>query len=308
MEKARIFTADKDGERLDAFCARVVENLSRARAQALIRAGNVQVQQSNKKPNTRLNVGDEVQILLPAAESLAVTPEDIPLNILYEDRDFIVINKARGMVVHPAPGAETGTLVHALLYHCQDLSGINGVLRPGIVHRLDKDTSGVMVVAKNDQAHRSLAEQIRTKKAQRTYLAIVCGVIEEDSAVIRGAIGRSEKDRKKMAIRPQVGKEAETAFRVCERFTAHTLVECKLKTGRTHQIRVHMQYIGHPVLCDPKYGREDMHFPIHGQALHSHTLTLNHPRTGERMKFVAELPEDMQACLQILRQGIVSRR
>ena len=239
---------------------------------------------------------------LPEAKPVEILPEDIPLDILYEDSDIIVVNKARGMIVHPATGIYTGTLVNALLYHCKDLSGINGEIRPGIVHRLDKDTSGVMVAAKNDAAHLNLAEQIRTKAAHRIYWAIVCGNIREEAGVIKGDIGRHPTDRKKMAIVHEHGKPAVTHFRVLERFGDYTLVECRLETGRTHQIRVHMASIGHPVLGDPKYGpRKTCPFAIKGQALHSLQLTLTHPRTREVMTFTAPLPEDMEKILKALR-------
>lgn len=233
---------------------------------------------------------------------MEILPENIPLDILYEDSDIIVVNKARGMVVHPATGIYTGTLVNALLYHCKDLSGINGEIRPGIVHRLDKDTSGVMVAAKNDTAHLDLAEQIRTKTAHRIYWAIVYGNIKEEAGIIKGDIGRHPTDRKKMAIVHEHGKPAVTHFRVLERFGDYTLVECRLETGRTHQIRVHMTSIGHPLVGDPKYGpRRSCPFAIEGQALHSLQLELTHPRTRERMTFKAPLPEDMEKILRTLR-------
>ena len=227
-------------------------------------------------------------------------PENLPLDILYEDADIIVVNKARGMTVHPAETVKSGTLVNALLFHCKDLSGINGVKRPGIVHRLDKDTSGVMVVAKNDSAHINLAEQIQTKTATRKYLAIVYGVIEDSAGIITGAIGRDKTDRKKMAITAD-GKSAVTEFKVLERFKNFTYVECKLQTGRTHQIRVHMAAIGHPLLGDTKYTARKNIFDISGQALHSYNLSLIHPTTGERMNFTAPLPDDMQKILNQLR-------
>jgi len=224
----------------------------------------------------------------------------LPLDILYEDADLIVVNKARGMTVHPAETVKSGTLVNALLYHCKDLSGINGVKRPGIVHRLDKDTSGVMVVAKNDAAHLSLAAQIKDKIAARTYLAIVHGVLKDNAGIISGAIGRDKVDRKKMAITPD-GKPAVTEFKVLERFENFTYVECKLQTGRTHQIRVHMTAIGHPLLGDTKYTARKNFFDIKGQALHSHTLNLIHPTTKEQMNFTAPLPDDMENILKSLR-------
>ena len=300
MKERLIVDEGAAGERLDRFLAGRELEVSRSHIQKLIESGCVLVNGRTAKANAKLREGDAVETELPEAQELEILPEDIPLDILYEDSDVIVINKARGMVVHPAAGAADGTLVNALLHHCEDLSGINGVIRPGIVHRLDKDTSGVMVAAKNDRAHVDLAEQIREKTAQRIYRAIVCGTIAEDRGEIHAPIGRHPTERKKMAVVPG-GKEATTLFRVVERFPAHTLVECRLKTGRTHQIRVHMAYIGHPLLGDPKYGRK---MPdIAGQALHSCELSFTHPRTKERMTFAAEMPEDMQAILHALRRG-----
>ncbi len=297
-------TADRDGERLDVFLARTDEKLSRSYIQRLIAEGNVTVGDCRVKTSYRLTMGETILMDIPEPENPDVVPEDIPLDILYEDEDVIVINKARGMVVHPAAGVFRGTLVNALLAHCKDLSGINGSLRPGIVHRLDKDTSGVMIAAKNDMAHRSLAEQIQTKTASRVYWAILNGNIRETEGVIHGAIGRDPKDRQKMAVVRENGKAATTKFCVLERFGDYTLAECRLLTGRTHQIRVHMAYIGHPVTGDPKYGVKKCPFSIAGQALHSKTLTFTHPRTDERMTFEAPLPEDMQAILSELRKNM----
>ena len=298
------FSAERDGERLDVFLARMAiqgDPLSRSRIQKLITDGNVTVDGKPAKASLRLAAGAVVAVELPEPGATDIAPENIPLDILYEDEDVIVVNKARGMVVHPAAGVSSGTLVNALLAHCKDLSGINGALRPGIVHRLDKDTSGVMIAAKNDTAHRSLAEQIQEKTAKRVYWAILTGNIPEEEGVIHGAIGRNPKDRQKMAVVRENGKDATTNFRVLERFGAYTLAECRLMTGRTHQIRVHMAYIGHPVLGDPKYGAKKCPFSIEGQALHSKTLMFTHPRTGERMEFEAPLPEDMQMILDDLR-------
>ena len=298
------FSAERDGERLDVFLARMAiqgDPLSRSRIQKLITDGNVTVDGKPAKASLRLAASAVVAVELPEPEATDIAPENIPLDILYEDEDVIVVNKARGMVVHPAAGVSSGTLVNALLAHCKDLSGINGALRPGIVHRLDKDTSGVMIAAKNDTAHRSLAEQIQEKTAKRVYWAILTGNIREEEGVIHGAIGRNPKDRQKMAVVRENGKDATTNFRVLERFGAYTLAECRLMTGRTHQIRVHMAYIGHPVLGDPKYGAKKCPFSIEGQALHSKTLMFTHPRTGEKMEFEAPLPEDMQIILDELR-------
>lgn len=299
--KELIYMAAQPGERLDVFLARQQSELSRAHIQKLTAAGDVLVNQEVRKANYKLKLGERVTLRLPEAEATEIEPEDIPLDILYEDADIIVINKARGMVVHPAAGVYHGTLVNALLAHCKDLSGINGLIRPGIVHRLDKDTSGVMVAAKNDKAHLDLAEQIRTKAAHRRYWAVVHGNIKEEEGVIHGAIGRHPVDRKKMAIVPEHGKSATTKFKVLERFGDYTLVECTLLTGRTHQIRVHMTHIGHPLVGDPKYGVRKSPFAIQGQALHSISLTLTHPQTGEVMEFTAPVPEDMEKILRALR-------
>ena len=293
--------SDVAGERLDRFLPRVLPELSRVHAQRLIASGDVLVDGRARRASYALSCGERVTCRLPAPEKPEALPEHIPLDILYEDGDIIVVNKPRGMTVHPAPGAWHGTLVNALLAHCGDLSGINGVIRPGIVHRLDKDTSGVMVAAKNDMAHMNLAEQIRTKKARRIYNAIVHGNIVEPSGLIEGAIGRDPKNRKRMAINREHGKPAVTEFSVLERFGDYTLVECVLRTGRTHQIRVHMSSIGHPLAGDEKYGSRDPHLPIRGQALHSRRLALVHPRTSRPMEFEAPLPGDMQEMLGILR-------
>ena len=297
-----VFTAEEKGQRLDVFVVERFPELSRSHVQKLIEQGNVLVDGSVRKANYKLRGGEAVQVTVPQAEPISVEPEDIPLDILYEDKDIIVVNKARGMVVHPASGVYSGTLVNALLYHCQDLSGINGEIRPGIVHRLDKDTSGVMVCAKNDPAHLDLAEQIRTKTAHRTYWAIVHGNIKEEAGIIKGDIGRHPTDRKKMASVRENGKPAVTHFKVLERFGEYTLVECQLETGRTHQIRVHMTSIGHPLINDPKYGpKKSSPFAINGQALHSLQLTLTHPVTKEEMTFTAPLPTDMEKILTGLR-------
>lgn len=296
-----LFEADKDGERLDVFLVRQEPELSRAHIQKIIAAGDVLVDGKVRKANFKLKAGASVSFTMPEAAPIEVKPEDIPLDILYEDGDIIVVNKARGMVVHPAAGVSSGTLVNALLYHCHDLSGINGEIRPGIVHRLDKDTSGVMVAAKNDRAHLDLAEQISAKSAHRSYLAVVHGNIKEEAGIIKGDIGRHPTDRKRMAIVQDNGKPAVTHFKVLERFGDYTLVECRLETGRTHQIRVHMTSIGHPLVNDPKYGSRKTPFGIKGQALHSRQLTLKHPATGEEMTFEAPLPEDMEKILAALR-------
>ncbi len=296
------YQADQTGERLDVFLVRQQPDFSRAHVQKLLRDGGALVDGRVRKANYKLNGNEIITLTIPEAEPVEIKAEDIPLDILYEDEDIIVVNKARGMVVHPASGVNTGTLVNALLFHCHDLSGINGEIRPGIVHRLDKDTSGVMVCAKNDKAHINLAEQIRTKSAHRIYQAVVHGNIKEEAGIIKGDIGRHLTDRKKMAIVQENGKSAVTHFKVLERFGDYTLVECQLETGRTHQIRVHMTSIGHPLVNDPKYGpRKTTPFAIAGQALHSLLLTLRHPSTGAEMQFEAPLPEDMEKILTALR-------
>ncbi len=299
---SNVFTADHAGERLDVTLVRHIPELSRSYAQRLIEAGQVTVDGTARKANYKLRGGEEIVCTLPPAEEVEICAEDIPLDILYEDEDMIVINKARGMVVHPAAGIYTGTLVNALLWHCHDLSGINGALRPGIVHRLDKDTSGVMVAAKNDMAHHFLARQIRDKEARREYRAIVYGNIVPRAGVITGDIGRHPTDRKKMAIVRENGKPATTHFEVVERFGAYTYIACCLETGRTHQIRVHLTSIGHPLVGDTKYTAKKNPFAIVGQALHSLTLRLAHPRTGEEMTFTAPLPADMEEILHTLRR------
>ncbi len=300
MEDVLLIDEEARGRRLDVFLADREKELSRSHIQKLIEGGAVLVNGRAVKANYKLRTGDSVEIHVPEVQAWKILPEAIPLDVLYEDEDIIVINKARGMVVHPAAGVSSGTLVNALLYHCKDLSGINGVIRPGIVHRLDKDTSGVMVAAKNDAAHVDLAEQIRLKTAHRIYQALVLGTIAEEKGVIRAPIGRHPTERKKMAVVPN-GKEATTFFHVLERFSSYTFVECRLQTGRTHQIRVHMAYIGHPLLGDPKYGKKSP-FAIEGQALHSAELMLTHPRTKERLRFAAAMPADMEEILRTLRR------
>ena len=294
-----IFIAEEGSpRRLDVYLNDVSE-WSRSHVQKLIADGFVTVNGSRVKASFKLTGGEVINVEEVDAAEVEYPPENLPLDILHEDADIIVINKARGMTVHPAETVKRGTLVNALLYHCKDLSGINGVKRPGIVHRLDKDTSGVMVVAKTDAAHLSLAEQIKTKTATRTYLAIVHGVLADNAGIVTGAIGRDKFDRKKMAITSD-GKSAVTEFKVLARFENFSYVECKLQTGRTHQIRVHMTAIGHPLLGDTKYTARKNPFDITGQALHSHTLTLIHPTTGKLMTFTAPLPADMKNILEVL--------
>ena len=290
----------EEKRRLDIYLCEKFPERSRSNIQKLISDGLVKVDGEKVKPGHKICGGEILEVADFEPTFTEYLPENLPLDILYEDSDIIVVNKARGMTVHPADTVKSGTLVNALLYHCKDLSGINGVKRPGIVHRLDKDTSGVMVVAKNDNSHINLSEQIKNKTAVRTYRAIVHGVVADNAGVITGAIGRDTVDRKRMAIRPD-GKPAVTEFKVLERFKNFTYVECRLKTGRTHQIRLHMKEISHPLLGDTKYTSRKNPFEISGQALHSYTLTLTHPSTGRRMNFTAPLPEDMENILKQLR-------
>lgn len=297
-----IINEDDAGQRADVVLAKELE-LTRSNMQRLLDEGRAVRGAKVIKSNYKVKAGDEITVTLPEPQPLDVQPENIPLDIIYEDEDVIVVNKARGMVVHPAAGNYTGTLVNALLYHCKNLSGINGVIRPGIVHRLDKDTSGIMICAKNDAAHLSLSEQIQHKTAQRTYLAVVRGNIKTDSGVIETQIARDKNDRKKMAVVTEGGRDAVTEYEVLERFGKYTIVRCRLRTGRTHQIRVHMEYLGYPLVGDPKYSPMKTSFGINGQALHSQTLSFVHPRTGERMEFEAPLPEDMHKIVTRLRLG-----
>lgn len=300
MSKKELHVTEKyEGMRLDVYLVNILD-LSRNFAQQIIQQEHVMVNEKIAKANRRLKTDDCVQVQFQQpTEELRAEAENIPLDVIYEDKDIIVINKARGMVVHPAAGNPNGTLVNALLYHCKgELSGINGVIRPGIVHRLDKDTSGVMVAAKTDEAHRGLAAQIKAHTARRTYWALVHGTITEDRGIVDAPIGRHAKDRIKMAVTFKGGREAVTHFQVLKRYGMYTWIECKLETGRTHQIRVHMAYIHHPVVNDPLYGYKKDKFPIEGQALHSHCLDLVHPITGESMHFEAPAPADFLACLQ----------
>lgn len=297
-----IITENEAGMRADVALAQLLE-ITRSNMQKLLEEGRAVRGQKVIKSNYRVKAGEEILVNLPEPQPLDVQPEDIPLDIIYEDDDVVVVNKARGMVVHPAAGNYNGTLVNALLYHCKNLSGINGVIRPGIVHRLDKDTSGIMICAKNDSAHLSLSEQIQSKTAQRTYLAVVRGNVKNESGIIETQIARDKNDRKKMAVVTEGGRQAITEYEVAERFGKYTVVKCRLKTGRTHQIRVHMEYLGYPLVGDPKYSPMKTPFAINGQALHSLTLSFTHPRTGERLTFEAPLPEDMKKILTRLRLG-----
>ena len=302
-EQERLIIAEEQaGQRADVGLALLLD-ITRSNMQRLLEDGRAVKGAKVLKANYKLKAGDEIVVTLPEPQPLDAQPENIPLDIIYEDEDVIVVNKARGMVVHPAAGNYSGTLVNALLYHCKNLSGINGVIRPGIVHRLDKDTSGIMICAKNDEAHLSLSQQIQAKTARRTYLAVVRGNIKTDSGTIETLIARDKNDRKKMAVVKENGREAITDYEVVERFGKYTLVRCKLRTGRTHQIRVHMEYLGYPLVGDPKYSPMKTPFAIKGQALHSQTLEFTHPSTGERLQFEAPLPEDMHKIITRLHLG-----
>ncbi|MDQ0253797.1 23S rRNA pseudouridine1911/1915/1917 synthase [Evansella vedderi] len=299
-----LLTTEEKGIRIDKYISDKFPQWSRSQVQSWLKEGNIEVNGEPVKSNYKIAVGDEIEINEPDPVPLNVEAEPMDLDIIYEDSDVLVVNKPRGMVVHPAPGNYSGTLVNGLMYHCKDLSGINGVLRPGIVHRIDKDTSGLLMVAKNDMAHESLVEQLKNKTTKRRYLAIVIGVVPHDKGTIDAPIGRNPEDRQSMVVTDKNSRDAVTHFQVVERFQHHTLVSCELETGRTHQIRVHMKYIGFPIINDPKYGlRKKQDFPIDGQALHAELLGFVHPRTKELVTFQAPLPEDMEACLEQLRKS-----
>lgn len=299
------FMAEKEdaGTRIDLFLAENMENLSRSGIQKLMEEGHIRLNGGMVKANYKLREKDIMEVEIPEAKEAEILPEDIPLDILYEDADVIVVNKPQGMVVHPAPGHMSGTLVNGLLFHCGDeLSGINGEKRPGIVHRIDKDTSGVLMIAKNDVAHRSLAAQLAEHSITRKYNAIVYNGFQEDDGTVDAPIGRNPQDRKKMAVTQKHSRHAVTHYRVLERMEKFTLIEAQLETGRTHQIRVHMTYIGHPLLGDPVYGPKKQPFQMEGQALHARVLGFLHPKTGEYLEFEAPLPPYFEALLERLRK------
>ncbi|MCP1530263.1 MULTISPECIES: RluA family pseudouridine synthase [Bacillus] len=293
---------EQTSERLDKFLSTTEPEWSRTQVQQWVKDGLIEVNGKQVKANYKVQAGDQIKVEIPEPEVLDVEAEPMNLDIYYEDADVLVVNKPRGMVVHPAPGHVSGTLVNGLMAHCTDLSGINGVMRPGIVHRIDKDTSGLLMVAKNDMAHESLVNQLVAKTVTRKYTAVVHGIIQHDTGTIDAPIGRDKKDRQSMTVTKESAKQAVTHFDVIERFQDFTVVECRLETGRTHQIRVHMKYIGYPLAGDPKYGpRKTVDF--NGQLLHAGVLGFDHPRTGEYIEFTAPVPADMQAFIDSLRNN-----
>lgn len=297
MEK---IVVDIDNMRLDAYISKINSNISRTMVQKLIQEGNVFVNGKEKKISYKVQVGDIIEINIPKPQETTIKPENIPIEIVYEDMDIIVVNKPKGMVVHPANGNPDGTLVNAVMAICKDsLSGIGGEIRPGIVHRLDKDTSGLLIVAKNNKAHINMSNQIKNREVKKIYIALVRGLVSEDEATINMPIGRSTKDRKKMAIRKD-GKEAVTHFKVLKRYSKYTLLEIKIDTGRTHQIRVHMSEIGHPVVGDMVYSNGKNEFGVEGQMLYAKSLDFKHPVTGEKMHLEAELPPYFKDVLEKL--------
>lgn len=303
-EKIFEINEENKGIRIDKFITDIMEGKSRSYIQGMIEEGYVLVNDKNVKSNYKLKLNDVIKTTIKEPVELEVKKENIPIDILYEDSDVIVVNKPKGMVVHPAPGNYEGTLVNALLYHCKDLSSINGVIRPGIVHRIDKDTTGVLVVAKNDEAHVKLSEQLKDHSMKREYYALVEGRIKKDSGTIDKPLARSKRDRLKIAI-TEDGKRAVTHYSVIERFKNSTLVKCVLETGRTHQIRVHMSSIGYPLVGDPLYGFKKQKFKDDGQMLHAKVLGFIHPRTGEYMEFSSELPENYKKLLENLRKDCI---
>lgn len=296
-----IIPEEQKNDRIDKVIAALNEEWSRTQVQQWIKEGHVLVNGSAVKTNYKCHIGDELTVSIPEPENLDVEAEEMNLEIYYEDQDVLVVNKPRGMVVHPAPGHLSGTLVNGLMAHCKDLSGINGVLRPGIVHRIDKDTSGLLMVAKNDLAHESLVNQLVNKTVVRKYKAIVHGNIPHEFGTIDAPIGRDTKDRQSMTVVDN-GKNAVTHFHVLERLGDFTFIECQLETGRTHQIRVHMKYIGYPLAGDPKYGPKKT-IDLDGQALHAGVLGFEHPRTGEHLEFEAPLPSEFEIILEQLRNN-----
>ncbi len=302
MYNGRLIVSDEDeGIRIDKFLAENLEDITRNRIQKLIDDSQITVNDKIIKANYKVRENDIVNIIIPDAVEINIEAEDIPLDIVYEDEDLLVVNKPKGMVVHPAPGHYTGTLVNAIMYHCKDnLSGINGELRPGIVHRIDMDTTGLLVVCKNDYAHNFLAEQLKEHSITRKYHAIVYNSVRDDDGTVNAPLGRNPSDRKKMAI-VKDGREAITHYHVIDRFKNFSYIECQLETGRTHQIRVHMTSINHPLLGDELYGPKSSNYNLQGQTLHAKVLGFIHPRTKEYMEFEVPLPEYFQKLINILK-------
>lgn len=304
MEKNVFIIEDKDqGKRIDKYLSEAFQDKSRSFIQGLIEKDGIKVNNKIPKSNYKLKSLDEIEVILPEPEMLKVDAEEIPLDILYEDEDVIVVNKKQGMVVHPAPGNYNGTLVNALLYHCKDLSSINGVIRPGIVHRIDKDTSGVLVVAKNDESHNKLSEQLKDHSMKREYYALVEGRLKSEKGTIDKPLARNKKDRLKISV-AEGGRRAVTHYEVLERYNGCTLIKCVLETGRTHQIRVHMASIGFPLIGDPLYGFKKQKFKLNGQMLHAKTLGFIHPTKNKYVEFTTDLPEYFNVILSKLRNDL----
>lgn len=296
--------AETSGQRLDIFLAAAVPELTRSAAQRLLEQGNVTLDGAPLKKNARTEAGAEYALSLPELRETELVAQDIPLDVVYEDADVLVVNKPKGLVVHPAAGHEDGTLVNALLHHCgESLSGINGEKRPGIVHRIDMDTSGLLIVAKNDFAHRSLSDQLKDHTLRRTYECIVRGGFREDSGTVNAPIGRDPRDRKRMAVTERNSRPAVTHWTVLARYGQYTHLQCRLETGRTHQIRVHMAYINHPIAGDPLYGVRKPELGLTSQCLHARALTFRHPRTGEEITVTCPLPEEFERALEKLKNA-----
>lgn len=300
MNIIEIYVDEVDGERLDSYLAKELNEVSRTFVQKLIKEGLVQVNEKAVKPSYIVETGDYIRVEFPKPKELEIMPEDIPLDIVFQDEDIVIINKPQDMVVHPAPGNYSGTLVNGLLFHIDTLSSINGIIRPGIVHRLDKDTSGLLVVAKNDFAHRFLSEELKQRRMKRNYIALVHGVLKKDEGTIDAPIGRHPKDRKKMAVTNKNSKEAITHYKVLDRYDNYSLLELSLETGRTHQIRVHMAYINCPILGDPVYSRGKNEFGLDKQMLHAYRLGFIHPSTKEYVEFKSDLPPYFKKLIDVL--------
>lgn len=308
MEELLVFGVSQEEQdlRIDRYLSEKMDNCSRSFVQKLLKDGKVSISGKSVKPSYKVQAGDVIEAKVPEPEELEILPEDIPLDILYEDEDVLIVNKPKGMVVHPSAGHYSHTLVNAVMFHCKDqLSGINGVLRPGIVHRIDMDTTGALVICKNDASHQKLAEQLAVHAITRKYRALVHGNLKEDTGTVTGAIGRHPTDRKKMAINERNGKPAVTHYRVLQRFGNYTYIECELETGRTHQIRVHMASIGHPLVGDAVYGPKKCPFSkLQGQTLHAMVLGFTHPSTGEYLEVTAPLPEYFEKLLSELSHNL----